>query len=396
MADTDTDSIPEATPSRPAQSQHRAVTDKILILLGCLIVIAAQQIITLRKRGFYDFDLHYFAGLIERTGSYTDSARLFHVIVSEGFPRPLEGIYGTPTLIGLIFQPLSFLPLTNARQVWVLLCALALTLSVRKAVGGRYWLAWLAAVAFSPALMLGLQLGNVSVITNAALIYAYGCARAQQSARLGAVIGFAFALKLYPGFLLLPLLAKRNWLALKWAALTTCALLLATVPALGFDDAVRGFKATFELGGYVHESLDNIGWPGAIRQLTGDGELARRASYVTLLTGIGLVWFNRRRRLDDLLALAIVTMLLVQSIAWRHYAPALIVAVIALSQRELTRMTRVNVGFVYLLAIGWIGAAIARTFAVTNIVAACYTFGATCLLALLAVHLQTRVDKQTG
>ncbi len=357
--------------------------DVMWILLGCAFVVAARFVATRGRDSFRDFHLHYFAGLIERSGSYTDNLRVFRAMTDAGLPIPRDGVYGTPTLVGLVFQPLSHLSLIHAQYIWVALCALLLTLGVRKAVANRYWPAWLLIVTCAPATLLGLQIGNTSVPINAALLYAYGCFRAGQSRRVGIVLGAVTALKLYPGFLVLVLVAKRDWDALKAALLSLAALVVLTLLVLGPADAWTGLVATFKLGGYVQHSFDNVSWPGAIRLMSNGPELAHWLSYATLAAGAAIVWSNRRRETSELYALAIVTMLLVQSISWRHYAPMMTVAVLSLVAERRTTLSMVNVAFAYLLATGWVGVVITHSFEATRIVNASYTLGATCLLALM-------------
>ena len=74
-----------------------------------------------------DFDVHYLGGRVEREGgSYTDTRRL----LAEAGPAhaaPTQGpIYGGPSLIALVFEPLSALPRQVAWHLFVVVCGAAM------------------------------------------------------------------------------------------------------------------------------------------------------------------------------------------------------------------------------------------------------------------------------
>jgi hypothetical protein len=319
------------------------------VVIGLALVWALIHMLS-RATPFFDFDLHYFAGVIEQHGSYTDTTTLFRVMAEAGVAKHDEGVYGTPTLVALVFQPLSLLGLLAAHAVWVVVAGIALVASVR-AAAGRRWLIWLVALLFTPALISSVYIGNPSTFTFCLIAAAYGNLRKGDQRAAGIALGVATALKLFPGFLVVALIANRQWRAVKWAAAVFAALVVVTVPALGFHDAVRAFRMMASIGGYVHPWEHNESMPALLLHMGVGQVVASWSSKVLLVAGAVAVLRWRHPRPHVTLGVAVLVMLLAQSISWRHYFPLALLVLLAVQDCRPTRSA-------------WFGALLAATFSV--------------------------------
>jgi hypothetical protein len=304
----------------------------------------------------YDFDLYYFGGIVERTGSYTDTAAVLELADAAGKDVAEAGVYGSPTLVGLIFQPLSLLSLHTAHIVWPLMTVALLVIGVRRAVGDAWWPVWLSLALVSNSNLAAIGNGNFAIVTVALLLFTYGSIRQGKQKQAGIALALAIAFKLYPAFLLLPLLVKKQSGVLRWALSALTALLALTIPALGWNDSWSAIEQTLDVASFVHPWTENNGIPGALLHLTGNQELAKWVSRFAVLGSAVAVWMLRERvTTPSLFAVAAVLMTMSQSISWHLYFGIALLALLALRDLRPSRSTWFIMLSGYVLTNGIIG-----------------------------------------
>ena len=278
-----------------------------------------------------DFDLYYFGGVAERSGSYTDTAQVLRLAGLAQRPVSPDGVFGSPSLVGLIFQPLSLLERTVAAGLFELMAIVALGIAVRWATDGKWWPIWLGIAVISTSNIVAFTLGNFAIFTTALIIFAYGSFRKGRDRHGAVALGIAIACKLYPVFLLLPLLLKRRTAAVRLTIGTTALLLAITPPALGWSDTIAAIRQTIDISSYVHPWSDNDGLPGSVLRATGNQELAQWTSRIAMLAAAVGLWRLRQLPLPNLMAIAILFMHLAQGISWNTQYGVTLVALIAVS-----------------------------------------------------------------
>ncbi|MBI3732988.1 MAG: DUF2029 domain-containing protein, partial [Chloroflexi bacterium] len=179
----------------------------------------------------------------------------FGARVGEYAPGVFDLYSPNPPTVSLILLPLAGLDYASARGIWMLFNLICLSgiVGVLGAVGGHrrgVWvLAFIAlALAYQPlyavfrdAQVYGLLLGLL-----VAAWYGY---RRRRDGWLGAALGLLLVFKL-AGLWLWPLLVvERRWRALAWGAATALAVCVVSLPWLGIEAWLAGFRALAELGG---------------------------------------------------------------------------------------------------------------------------------------------------
>jgi hypothetical protein len=298
----------------------------------------------------YDFDLYYFGGIVERSGSYTDTPRVLALAEAADKDVASAGVYGSPTLVALVFQPLSLLSLDAAHVVWPAITLTLFAVAIRRAVQSPWWPVWLCLALISRSNLSAIGNGNFAVVTVALLLFTYGSLQQNKDRQAGIALGIAIACKLYPAFLLLPLLAQHRTRTTRWTVLTLGALLLCTIPALGWEDSRQAVEQTLDIASYVHPWTENNGIPGAVLHLSHDQELARWTSRLALIASALLVWRLRGRCTPyALFAVAALLMTLSQSISWHLYFGLTMLAILTLRHLRPTKFTWVVAGVSYAL-----------------------------------------------
>jgi hypothetical protein len=158
-------------------------------------------------------------------------------------PPPSQPNAHTPFMIVLL-APLSFLPYPAARALFLALAAVLFVVVTgwsARAAGGRPAVAagiGLAALAL-PVVQADLLLGQVNAILLLLLVVAWAALRDGADRRAGVALGIATALKIYPGLIVLALVAMRRFRAAAWHMGAAAVLSLAGAIAIGWTDAVR-------------------------------------------------------------------------------------------------------------------------------------------------------------
>lgn len=291
------------------------------------VVISASALV---GSGHSDFDLYYYGGRAERSGTYTDTERVLRLADEEHAEPTRNDVFGAPTLVALVFQPLSALDRVVALRVWLVLsCALlavALLLAAPRAPG-----VWLGAYALVVGFHVALRLGQASIVIAALLVLAWAFLARDRDVPAGVCLAIAISFKLFPVFLVVPLLAHRRWAALRALVWTLVLLGVATIVALGPGDVGAAIRGTADTASYVYPAHQNMSIPGILLRVTDSEALAKASSIVLTFVAAYLLLRNRLSTVAATFAVATVAMLAVQSIAWDHYFPMTVVAFLGLA-----------------------------------------------------------------
>jgi hypothetical protein len=367
------------------RGQHRARLGRLIdsglkLGLGLVTTFVAWHLARhLFGSSYYDFNLHYFGGYVERHGiSYTNTSVLVRVAHQHHTAVNPDGIYGTPPLVALIFKPISILSLHVAQTLWAVVAVVGVTFAVRKATcASPRWPLWLAVTVFAPAMLEAFTLGNPAWMTFVLLAYAFGALRQNQESRAAIALGFAIAFKAYPAFLLLVFVRRRQWKALATAIGTAAVCVAATLPVLGLRHSREAFSRMIHVAGLVDPYKENASIPALIQHFTHSTEFARIAGVALLLGGTILV-LRMKSRVHVTMAVASLVMLLAQSISWQMYFSIALFAILCLHEVDISMPRRAIGWFAGLLALGWATyplPGISELLVVTQIIGACALIG---------------------
>jgi hypothetical protein len=290
-----------------------------------------------------DFARDFFAMFRGVRGLVSGSAPLY--LLDEIRDNPLGQTYKYPPTFALIFAPLTRLPFVPALTIWriinllMLVGACALLLRAY-AVPLRSWAgAALLLLAFSlRPLADTLAYGQPDLLLLLLLAAALAALLRGQDRRLGAWIGIAAALKLYPAYLIGYALTQRRWRAaisaLAAAALFGGLSLVAfgwpvhwtflhdVLPATGVGTA---WVENQTFNGLLNRLLS----PEQVALLPDGGGAVRLATYAWALGFTALTaWLTRPGgglRHDIAYGMWIVAMLLILPSAWMHYEALLLI-----------------------------------------------------------------------
>ncbi|HUR20828.1 MAG TPA: glycosyltransferase family 87 protein [Vicinamibacterales bacterium] len=322
------------------------------VFLALSLYLARVETQTNEAGKLIDFDLYYYGGMAERSGSYTDTGEVLRLAGDAHRPVSADGVFGSPSLVGLVFQPLSFLDRPVAAAIFEVLAVVALAIAVGQATDSKWWPLWLGIAVISTSNIVAFTLGNFAIFTTALLIFAYGAFRKDHDRRGAVALGIAIAFKLYPIFLLLPLLMKRRMTAVSWTIGTTAILLAITPLSLGWSDTSAALDQAARISSYVHPWSDNDGLPGSVLRATGNQELAQWTTRLAMLAaGLGL-WKLRALPLASLMAVAILFMHLAQGISWNTQYGVTLVALISVAALPRSGTSVILLGAAYLVTNG--------------------------------------------
>jgi hypothetical protein len=253
----------------------------------------------------------------------------------------------------LLVLPLSWLDYRDACLVWNLV-SLAL-------LGGSFWLvlrqldmefsAWALLPLFTCLLIcrpLSEQIvyGQLNGILDILIVGAWVAERSGRPWRAGALLGAATAVKLFPGFLFLPFLVRRQWRVVMGGILSFVLLNAVTAAVLGpgtFPEYAlhvvprlskyHSYWVNVSLVGFCFKLFDAsakqtiplIFSPEAARV----GALLGVAAVTVIVIGIARTARSRKAQ-DHLFGVTVMAMLLVSPITWSHYFLLLLLPVFLL------------------------------------------------------------------
>jgi hypothetical protein len=251
-------------------------------LISILVLIAGAAI----SRPFLDdvlvrpsdgFIAYYTASRLVLSGR--DAAGLYDDAVFRDETKALRTgaddiYYVNPPTTALLLLPVAGLDYRTARSIWIL-CTLALLLLSGawiafslKLIGWR--LVALAALPFFfEPLATNLEHGQMYVLAALLFVMAWDSYRFRRDPVLGIALALLFMTKLAGLPLLLLLAWQRRFKALVWAAGTSIAILVLTLPLLGLSSWLAFVRLLTSLGaepGLASPAYQSL--PGLFRQLT--------------------------------------------------------------------------------------------------------------------------------
>jgi len=291
----------------------------------------------------HDFEIFYRAAERLRTGEniYAESRAFREALESGQFNMQDDSIqwpYGNPPLLAILTVPLTFLPYSTAAVVWTCLNALMLLgacVAILAAIGRLDWTGAVVALVllygYYPATVC-LRLGQVEILLFLLIALAFLALKRGRDEWAGAALGFATAIKFFPGALILFLAWKRKWKAAAWGLGVGAVALAASILIAGPDNfaayteawgvyaggAFSAFPLNQSLNGFFSRLFrPNVFWP-TLRGL----ELPGLATGLWLggaaVLGAALAWLTRKptdardRRFDMEFSAAILVLLLAQ------------------------------------------------------------------------------------
>lgn len=364
----------------------------VLVFIVALMLIRFAQIYPWVAVPNYDFDLHYFGGMVERSGTFADTTSILNLAKDAGSHVSTEGVYGGPTLVAFIYQPLSLLQLEIAQKFWALFSICFLAFAVRRATGNYWWPAWFGVALLSGGNLIAIGNGNFAIMTTALLLFSYGSLRDGKHRQAGVALAIAAACKLYPAFLILVLIVKKERQALKWTLGPLVLMLAATPLALSWQDTDDAIRRTLGISSFVHPWIHNVGLPGFVLHTTDNQTLAQWTSRALLVASSLFIFALRKRTsTDSLFAMALLLLALSQSISWITYFGVTMAAAICIVRSKRGPITYISVAIAYLMANGTPGSEVIfqRSYH--------YAVGLALLILLMLAHIHRQsVDESSN
>lgn len=316
---------------------RRALAGAILLIAGGFAAGMLWGVI----RSDYGHDFH---AIYEGVADYAKAGAPLYDLAAIA-ANPLDALYKYPPSFALAFWPFAqpdFVPALYAWRVfngillivgvWALLRAYNLRLRSWPGAGLLLMLFLFRSIPDT------LRYGQIDIIVFCALALGLLAVRREQWAWMGAAIGVAAAIKLYPAYLLgLPLI-RRRWPGIAAALLAGGAIGLASLAFFGWEIWLTFLRDVLGSTGVGTAWADNQTFNGFLNRLPtadsiglvpdGGGRL-RIATYgwFALFTG-ATFWLTRPSggmRADLAYGLWITALLIVLPVAWMHYLAILVI-----------------------------------------------------------------------
>ena len=253
----------------------------------------------------------------------------------------------------LFVLPLASFPYETASRIWSLFWLATFPISiflVARALDLR--LPWWSVFPIGTLLLwcnpLGEEFayGQFNLMLLLLIVSGWALERAALPWLGGALLGIAAAIKLFPAFLFLPFLVRRDWKTIAGGMIGAAAITLASLCVLGIEAHIDYVQRVIPHVGTFRSSWMNLSLPGFFARLfhparrTTQPIIESRLLYL-LLTGIAAVlvfaacvaaaWRSRSvKARDQSFALVICGMLLLSPTTWAHYCLLLTLPVMLL------------------------------------------------------------------
>lgn len=316
---------------------------QVLVILALAALVVWWGVGVFRITNNHDFEIFYQAAERLRAGEniYAESPAFRAALESGQFNMGDDSIrwpYGNPPLLAILTVPLTFLPYEVAAALWTGLTTVLLLgacAAVLAAIGRLDWTGAVVALVllygYYPATVC-LRLGQVEILLFLLIALSFLALKRGQDAWAGVALGFATAIKFFPGALILFLAWKRKWKAAAWGLGVAAAALAASILIAGPENfaayteawsvyaggAFSAFPLNQSLNGFFSRMFrPNIFWP-TLRGLALPGLATGLWLGSAAVLGAALAWFTRKPvavqspRFDVEFSAAIVVLLLAQ------------------------------------------------------------------------------------
>jgi alpha-1,2-mannosyltransferase len=319
---------------------RRAVAVCVIALAAFTIVVRAAEYGTV-DRFSKDFALDYASAKEVAAGG--DAYAPIQTLVGRWLDPPpevlanhvLPGANWHPPFKLVVTLPLTVLPYQAAGIVWLLISvacfgAAAFVFARELGSGRRVALLCGAGILILPIVQTDLSAGQLNGPMLLLIVLAWRALRRDTALAAGAALGVLVALKLFPGFLALPLLGARRYRMVGLAVVTSLAATIAGGLITGISP-LDANVAALRGGGFAYwdASPANIAWWSVpARWLTPNGWVpyldlawlgrALALAGTALLVGLAFA-AGRRFRASDAFLTALPLMVLAGPISWDHY-----------------------------------------------------------------------------
>jgi hypothetical protein len=320
---------------------QRVLTGSILLIAGGFAAGMLWGVI----RSDYGHDFHaIYEGIADHLKA---GAPLYDLAAIAA--NPLDALYKYPPSFALVFWPFAQPDFVPALYAWRIINGILLIIAVWALLRAynvrlRSWpgAGLLLTLLLFRSIPDTLRYGQIDIVMLCALALGLLAIRRERWGWMGAAIGVAAAIKLYPAYLLGLALVRRRWSAIGGAALAGGTIGLASAAVFGWEVWFTFLRDVFGSTGVGTAWADNQTFNGFLNRLpTADsiglvpdgGGWLRIATYGWFALFTGLTFFLTRpgaMRADLAYGLWITALLLVLPVAWMHYLAILVIPIFQL------------------------------------------------------------------
>jgi Glycosyltransferase family 87 len=282
-----------------------------------------------------------------------------------------------PTSV-LLALPTAQLDYPDAVLVWNVLSLAALLASMtivarRLSLPPTLLPPTLALTAFCHPIYGNIYQGQLTLVLMFLVTAVWALERADRPGAAGLLIGAAAAIKLFPAYLALYYVARRQWRPVLAAVLSLLALTMLTAFVLGVNTyydyistvlpnqaKFRSFAYNLSIAGFWHKLFDPVTETGPVEPLLFWPAMARWGTLlsdlaVTLAVAVLACRAHKPSERNFAFAAVVVAMLLVSPVTWDFSLPLLLVPIALLTHSAHTSQIRWKSAALFLiLAIDWI------------------------------------------
>lgn len=305
-----------------------AIVLTILALAG-FVLFCVRVLPPVVEEGKPDFPNYYFGGQ-----QFLEDGRMYQPLsplVEEDFGVAYEAYSADPPATVILLSPLSLLPYSTAWVLFAVVSALVMFgvgYGTAREVGWRrsWAMAAAAVVLVTAAGRFVLQRNHMEFILMLTLFLGWRALRRRQQVHAGIWWGIAAALKLFPAFLIVGLVATRRKKAAIVAALTAAGITLAAVLVGGWDNTLAYVTDVVPLATQWYGALGNYSL------LSFGTALAGSWLGWTLLVVVGgvlvVAYVGGVRSADDVWIAGMAAALLITPLSWLNYLVLVLPAVV--------------------------------------------------------------------
>lgn len=318
------------------------------VLAGAILLIAAGFASGMAMgviRSDYGHDFH---AIYEGVADYAKAGAPLYDLAAIA-ANPLDALYKYPPSFALAFWPFAQPDFVPALYAWRIFNGILLIIAVWALLRAynvrlRSWpgVGLLLTLFLFRSIPDTLRYGQIDIVVLCALALGLLAVRRERWGWMGAAIGVAAAIKLYPAYLLGLALVRRRWSGIAGAALAGGVIGLASLAWFGWDVWLTFLRDVLGSTGVGTAWADNQTFNGFLNRLPvadsiglvpDGGGMLRVATYAWFAAFTALTfWFTRPgvMRADLAYGLWVTALLIVLPVAWMHYLAILVIPIFQL------------------------------------------------------------------
>jgi hypothetical protein len=222
------------TENRFRKAEHRRFM--LAFIAFNLLLIAYSLFSPLGDFGNYYYGSKFFVSGIEPLKLYED-LHYFNTLIRQYESGPFfENYTPVPPFSLLFYIPFLAFKCSWAKLVFNLLSLVLLSFSLQRAIKHvgfiNYWFYLLPLIFFQP-LLSNYQQGQAYLLVAALLLDLFVSWQSRQAIRSGLILALLFSIKIFPAFIGIIFLLKKDWKPVAWSALFSLLLAGVTYVAVG-------------------------------------------------------------------------------------------------------------------------------------------------------------------